>query len=59
MHVSPEGRVLETRVESSSGHPLLDSSAASGLSQCEFEPAKANNVTIDSWIKMQYSWRIE
>ncbi|WP_082797957.1 energy transducer TonB [Collimonas arenae] len=59
LHVSKEGRVLETRLESSSGHPLLDSATTSAFSQCDFTPASVDGIAVDSWTRMKFIWRTE
>jgi TonB family protein len=59
LHVSKEGQILDTRIDASSGHSVLDSATVSGFSQCEFIPARANDVPVDSWTKVKYIWRTE
>lgn len=59
LHVSKEGQTLETKIEKSSGHQRLDSASVDGMRKCEFIPATANDVAIDSWVKLQNVWRIE
>ena len=59
LHISKEGRVIETKIASSSGHQRLDSTAALAMRACEFVPATVNGVAIDSWEKMRWIWRTE
>ena len=59
LHISKEGRVIETKIASSSGHQRLDSTAALAMKACEFVPATVNGVAIDSWEKMRWIWRTE
>lgn len=54
-----DGTVLESRVEESSGHPLLDIAARDGLEKCKFTPPSQIGRTQPQWTKMQYVWTLE
>ncbi len=57
--VSAQGRVIESRVDHSSGSHALDRAALSALSQCSFKPGTVDGKPQESWTKMQYVWRLE
>lgn len=54
--VGADGKVLESRVEKSSGYPLLDEAARTGLQRCIFLPAIVDGRAEPSWLRMQYVW---
>lgn len=58
MLIGPDGRVLESRVEKSSGSRALDKAAMQGLSLCKFKPGSIDGVPEKSWAKLQYVWTI-
>jgi protein TonB len=55
----PEGKVLESQVEKSSGFTRLDEAARSALSRCQFKPGTLNGKPEQSWASMKYTWRLE
>ena len=57
--ISEEGRVLDSRLEHSSGHPLLDEAARKGVSLCRFSPGTENGKPVTTWMRMQYVWTLE
>lgn len=58
MLIGPDGRVLESKVEKSSGSRALDKAAIQGLSLCKFKPGSVDGVAEKSWAKLQYVWSI-
>jgi TonB family protein len=54
-----DGTVLESKVEESSGYPLLDIAARDGLEKCKFTPPAQVGRTQPQWTKMQYVWTLE
>jgi protein TonB len=54
-----DGRVVESRVEKSSGSKDLDNAARAGLSLCKFKPGTIDGKPQQSWTKMQYVWKLE
>lgn len=58
MLIGPDGKVLESRVEKSSGSRALDKAAIQGLSLCKFKPGTVDGVPEKSWAKLQYVWHL-
>jgi protein TonB len=58
MLIGPDGKVLESRVDKSSGSRTLDRAAIQGLSLCKFKPATVDGVPEKAWTKLQYDWRL-
>ncbi|WP_082591295.1 TonB family protein [Duganella sp. Root198D2] len=57
--VGLDGKVLESRVEKSSGHAQLDLAAQDGLAKCQFTPPESVGRTEPTWTRMQYVWTLE
>jgi protein TonB len=57
--VGPDGLVLQSEVEKSSGFKRLDEAARIGLSKCKFKPATADGKPVEAWAGMKYTWRLE
>ncbi len=53
--VDADGKVAESKIVSSSGHPRLDRASAKASAQCRFKPAKATQ----GWTKVRYTWVID
>ncbi|WP_246135601.1 energy transducer TonB, partial [Pararhodospirillum oryzae] len=57
--IDPEGRVIDHRVERSSGFPRLDEAAVKALSQCRFEPGTVDGRREPTWAHLRYVWKLE
>lgn len=57
LKVGLDGRVTESRVESSSGHARLDKAAVDGLSRCRFTPGTVDGVPETAWAKIRYTFK--
>ncbi len=57
--IDVDGRVLESRVERSSGYRRLDDAARNGLSLCQFKPATVDGKPEKTWSRIEYEWKIE
>lgn len=57
--IAEEGRVVESKVERSSGSPRLDEAARSALSKCKFKPGTVDGLPEQSWASMKYTWRLD
>lgn len=58
-HVRADGSCAEVRLKHSSGHGLLDRSALDTVRRWRFLPAKRGNASIDSWVDIPISFRLE
>jgi TonB family protein len=57
--INLDGRVVESKVEKSSGHPLLDLAAQDGLAKCLFASPETIGLSEPAWTKMMYVWTLE
>ncbi|MDO9145616.1 energy transducer TonB [Rhodoferax sp.] len=53
------GKVIESRIETSSGYARLDEAARAALSRCQFKPGTADGTPERSWASLKYVWRLE
>lgn len=59
MLIGLDGKVVDAKVEKTSGYKELDAAAREGLSLCKFKPGTIDGVAQQSWTKIQYEWHIE
>lgn len=57
--IGTDGRVIDSRIDKSSGFPELDKAARAGLSLCRFKPASVDGKPEESWTKMRYVWKLD
>ena len=57
--IDVDGKVLESKVERSSGHRRLDEAARAGLGICKFKPATVDGKPERAWARIQYDWKLE
>jgi protein TonB len=57
--INTDGKVLDSKVERSSGSRRLDQAARAGLSLCKFKPATVNGKPERTWGRIDYVWKIE
>jgi periplasmic protein TonB len=57
--IDVDGKVLEGRIERSSGHRRLDNAALNALGLCRFRPATVDGRPERTWARIDYEWRIE
>ncbi|MFP5391731.1 MAG: M56 family metallopeptidase [Gammaproteobacteria bacterium] len=57
--IGPDGRVVDSEVRRSSGHPDLDEAAREGISKCRFKPGIRNGKPFESKMQMQYVWTLQ
>lgn len=54
-----DGKVVDSKIEKSSGYKELDKAAVAGLSLCKFRPGTVDGKPEESWTKIQYVWKLE
>lgn len=57
--ISEEGKVIQSRVSSSSGYPRLDETARAALSKCTFKPATADGKAVQASTSISYVWSLD
>ena len=57
--VDVDGRVVDTRVERSSGYHRLDEASRNAYRLCRFKPATVDGQPQKSWTSVEYVWRLE
>ena len=57
--VGVDGRVIESKIDRSSGYRELDKAARQALSLCKFKPGTVDGKPEQSWTKVQYEWKLE
>ncbi|MNS72213.1 Regulatory protein BlaR1 [compost metagenome] len=57
--VDAAGKVTNSSVVKSSGHPALDEAARSGIAKCTFKPALAGGKPVGASVKVQYVWSLK
>jgi periplasmic protein TonB len=56
--VSAEGKVVQSKVLSSSGFPRLDEAAKAAYSKCKFSPATTDGQPVQGTTKVRYNWTL-
>lgn len=59
MLIGPDGKVIESRLQASSGDASLDEAARSALSICTFKPAMREGKPVRAWTAVHYVWKID
>jgi len=57
--IDAEGGVIESKVESSSGHSRLDDAALAALGRCKFKPGTVDGKPEQSWSRLRYTWKLQ
>ncbi|GJI88084.1 TonB family protein [Duganella hordei] len=57
--VASDGRVLESKVQKSSGSAELDKAARKALALCKFKPASSDAQAEPVWTNLNYVWTID
>ena len=55
----PDGRVVKSKVESSSGYARLDEAARNALGRCQFKPGTVDGKPEQSWASLKYTWKLQ
>lgn len=56
--VSADGRVLESKVDKTSGYKNLDKAALKAISNCKFKPGMKDGAVAQTWTKVDYVWSL-
>lgn len=56
--VSTDGRVLDSKIEKSSGFKNLDKAAIKTISACKFKPGTKDGAVAQTWTKVDYVWSL-
>jgi protein TonB len=56
--VSPDGSVVESKIDQSSGSKTLDKAAAKIYSTCKFKPAMKDGKAQQAWAKLEHIWSL-
>ena len=57
--VGTDGRVIDSRIDKSSGYNDLDKAARQAVSLCRFKPGTVDGVPQEGWASLQYVWTLE
>ena len=57
--VSPDGTVIESKLEKTSGFKNLDKAAIKSISACKFKPGTKDGAPAQTWTKVDYSWKLD
>jgi len=57
--IDVDGKVLDSKIERTSGSRRLDEAARNGLSLCRFKPATLNGRPERTWGRIEYVWKLE
>lgn len=57
--IDVDGKILESKVDRSSGHRRLDEAARTGLGLCRFKPATVDGKPERTWSRIEYQWKID
>ena len=56
--VAPDGNVIESKVEQSSGSKTLDKAAVKIYTSCKFKPAVKDGKAQQAWAKLEHVWSL-
>lgn len=56
--IDADGRVIQSKIESSSGYERLDEAARRALSLCRFKPGTVDGKPEKSWHTLKYVWQL-
>lgn len=56
--VSADGKVLESKLDKTSGFKSLDKAAISAVSACKFKPGSKDGKPDTTWTKVEYNWSL-
>ncbi len=57
--IASDGSVVESKLEKTSGFKNLDKAAIKSLSACKFKPGTKDGSPVQTWTKVDYSWKLD
>lgn len=57
--IGTDGKVVESKIEKSSGSKSLDKAALTALGQCKFKPGTKDGKPEQLWAKVDFVWKLE
>ncbi|PWF55378.1 energy transducer TonB [Massilia glaciei] len=57
--VAADGKVVESKLEKTSGFKNLDRAAIKSISACKFKPGTKDGAAAQTWAKVDYAWRLD
>ncbi|MES2130311.1 MAG: energy transducer TonB [Pseudomonadota bacterium] len=57
--VAPDGSVVDSKLEKTSGFKNLDKAALKALAACKFKPGTKDGAPHQSWTKVDYAWKLD
>jgi len=57
--VTPEGTVVDSKIEKSSGYAGLDKAAVTAIAKCKFKPVTEGGKPVQAWIPVMWVWTVE
>ena len=56
--VAPDGRVVDSKLDKSSGSRTLDKATLKAIGECKFKPGTRDGVAFQAWTKVEYAWTL-
>ncbi len=57
--VAPDGHVLESRIDKTSGSKSLDKATVAAYSKCQFKPGTRDGKPDSLWLSMQFEFKLK
>ena len=57
--IGVDGRMIDSKIQKSSGSRDLDRAAQAAIGKCRFKPAMNNGQPEQAWVPVQYVWSLE
>lgn len=54
--LGPDGKVIDAKLQKSSGYRPLDQAVRAALSKCTFRPPMVDGKAVQAWTAVQYVW---